>query len=153
MLISSCSRNCVALTLPHIRNIKYHRRSHHFKGVSSYSTEVKDPFHGSYHWYFERIVAAGTMVTLGSMIALPSASHVVDASLMVLLPVHIYNGFSAVILDYLPKRKFGVVYTIFKGSLIVITGVAVFGLYKFNTENIGISEAVRKLWHQTGMEE
>ena len=72
---------------------------------------------------------------------------------MIILPIHIYNGFSAVILDYLPKRKFGIIYTIFKGSLIVVTGVAIFGLYKFNTENIGISEAVRKVWRETSIRE
>lgn len=122
------------------------------RSMSTMNTEVKDPLHGSYHWCFERLIATGTMFALGAMIFLPSASQLVDASLMVLLPIHTYQGFSAVIIDYLPKRKFKIIYTICKGSLLLITGISVYGLYKFNTENIGISTAIRKLWQETKVE-
>lgn len=83
------------------------------------------------------------------MVGLPDPSKIVDAGLNVFLPIHSYLGMSAIVTDYLPRRKFGLIYTISKGFLIVVTTTTAYGLYKLNTENIGFSALVKKVWRES----
>ena len=101
--------------------------------------------HGSWHWYLERVVAVGNASFLGAMIfSAPNA--IVDFGLTFTLPLHAYLGMGAIITDYLPQRKFPYIFRVVKGSLILATGLTVYGFYKFNTDNIGFSAFVKKLW-------
>ena len=60
--------------------------------------------------------------------------------------MHGYLGVSAVLQDYLPKRKFPIVYPIIKGIWMAVSVLAVYGLYQFNTNSIGICSFMKKLW-------
>ena len=60
--------------------------------------------------------------------------------------LHCHIGFGAIIEDYLPKRKFGRFNDALRWGLLGMTGLAVYGAYRFNTENIGISEAIATWW-------
>jgi len=71
----------------------------------------------------------------------------IDLGLAVVLPLHCHLGFGAIVTDYLPKRKFPRVYPISKGLLIAGTGTAIYGLWSFNTKDVGICEAVSTLWN------
>ena len=83
---------------------------------------------------------------LPTMILLPEPSSLVDMSLTFLLPIHCHLGWSAIITDYLPKRKFPLVYPAVKGFLFFATLATTYGLYYFNTNDIGISAFVKRLW-------
>ncbi len=69
-----------------------------------------------------------------------------DLALGVILPLHCHLGFSAIIIDYLPKRKFGAIYTISKTMLYLLTAGTIYGLYEYNTKDVGITEGVSRIW-------
>jgi succinate dehydrogenase (ubiquinone) membrane anchor subunit len=101
--------------------------------------------HGSWHWYFERVVAVTNASFLGAMIA-TNPNYIVDFGLTFSLPLHAYLGMGAIITDYLPQRKFPFIYRFVRTLLYAVTGLTVYGLYKFNTNDIGISALVKKIW-------
>lgn len=67
-------------------------------------------------------------------------------ALGVLLPLHSHVGFGAIITDYLPARKFPRIYPITRTLLYVATAGTLYGLYQYNTSDVGICEGVQTLW-------
>lgn len=104
--------------------------------------------HGSYHWVYERALSVATLGVVGAAFIVPGKS--VDMALGVLLPLHSHIGFGAIITDYLPKRKFPRVYLVARTLLYVGTTGVLFGLYQYNTTDVGICEGVRSLWQAKG---
>lgn len=87
------------------------------------------------------------MATFGLIGAAAFYPHsIVDFGLGIAVPLHCHIGFGSIITDYLPLRKFPVIYRFSRGVLYAATGLTIYGLYKFNTEDIGITEGVKKLW-------
>lgn len=68
-------------------------------------------------------------------------------ALGVLLPLHSHVGFGAIITDYLPARKFPRIYGVARGILYVATAGTLYGLYEYNTRDVGICEGVRSIWN------
>lgn len=81
---------------------------------------------------------------LGAAFLVPG--KMVDLALGVVLPLHCHIGFGAVITDYLPKRKFGLVYPLARAVLLAATAGTIYGLYQYNTKDVGICEGVSRLW-------
>lgn len=106
-----------------------------------------DKIHGSYHWLYERYISIGLLPLVGYPIMM-GPSRTCDLLLGLALPLHCHLGFSQIITDYLNKRKIGNVMNkgVF-GLLYGATALTVYGFYKFNTQDIGITEYVRQLWH------
>lgn len=71
---------------------------------------------------------------------------IVDLALGVVIPLHCHIGFASVITDYLPKRKFAVLYPLARAILMVATAGTIYGLYQYNTKEAGICEGVSRLW-------
>lgn len=65
------------------------------------------------------------------------AQPVLDGILGVSLIVHSHIGFDSVVVDYLHTRKFPILGPIAAWGLRVATGLAVWGVYEFNTNDIG----------------
>ena len=136
-----------------VSNSRHFTLSKVFSSRAAYSTqpiiqkelEVGDRFHGSYHWIYERTLSALSFLTLSCGV-LTGPSHGLDLALATILPLHCHIGFGAIIEDYLPKRKFGRFNDALRWSLLGMTGLAMYGAYRFNTENIGISEAISTRW-------
>lgn len=70
----------------------------------------------------------------------------VDFGLAIVLPLHSHIGFGAMLTDYLPRRKYPSVYPLCRGVLFATTGLCMWGLYRFNTRDVGIVEGVRTVW-------
>jgi succinate dehydrogenase (ubiquinone) membrane anchor subunit len=70
----------------------------------------------------------------------------IDMALGVVLPLHCYLGFECIITDYLPKRRSPFFNSLAQVSLSVATLGSLYGLYKLNTEDVGITEYVKKIW-------
>jgi succinate dehydrogenase (ubiquinone) membrane anchor subunit len=104
-----------------------------------------DKLHGSYHWDFERAVAVVLPILVASA-AIKGHHPVTDALLGVVLPIHCHLGFDACLVDYLHKRKFPVAGPLAKGALWLATGTVMYGCYRLNTEDIGMTELVMKVW-------
>lgn len=120
---------------------------------STVSTQPPSSLHGSYHWLFERFVAVNTLALLTGMIVAPAEYYPwIDFGIGFTLPLHGYLGISAVITDYLHRRKYPVLYPISKFLLAVVSILASYGLYQFNTNSIGFCALIRKLWACDGQE-
>ncbi len=70
----------------------------------------------------------------------------IDFALGVVVPLHCHNGFSSIVTDYLPKRKFPLINPVAYGLLYAGTALTMYGLYKFNTKDVGITEALSQVW-------
>lgn len=100
--------------------------------------------HGSYHWSYERILSIATIPLIASAFTM-THPHI-DFALGIVLPLHCHLGMDCIITDYLPKRRVGVIHPIAKTTLGLTTLLSLYGLYKLNTEDVGITEYVKKVW-------
>ncbi|KAI8853742.1 hypothetical protein BC829DRAFT_382033 [Chytridium lagenaria] len=88
----------------------------------------KSKLHGSYHWNAERALSVLTVPLIGTaFFAGPSPS-------------------SILLSDYIPHRKFGILSTVATWTLRVATGVLLYGLFMFNTNDVGVTAFVKRLW-------
>ena len=110
----------------------------------SLSGEKINPMHGSNHWSFERAISVATFGLIS--VAAIHPHSMVDFGLGIIVPLHCHIGFGAIITDYLPKRKFPVVYRFARGALYASTAITIYGLYKYNTEDVGITEGIKTIW-------
>ncbi|WVQ98548.1 hypothetical protein IAU59_005674 [Kwoniella sp. CBS 9459] len=103
--------------------------------------------HGSYHWAFERVLSAALVpVTVGAAVSTGSAYPIMDGILAISLIIHSHIGFDSCLVDYLHPRKFKVLGNVAQWVLKIATGLSVWGVYEFNTNDIGLTELVRRLW-------
>lgn len=75
----------------------------------------------------------------------------VDAAMGIVLPLHIHMGFGQMIEDYVPKRKFGILYDFCVWLLRLVTGVVLYGCYVINSKDVGLTRLTKQLW--TGKKE
>lgn len=105
---------------------------------------------GSFHWDYERIAAASLipLVTVPLYIGLTGGivPPLLDAALCSVLLIHAQYGFSSCIIDYIPKRKFGVWHNLAMYLLYGGTATGLYGVYQLETENNGIVDLIRRLW-------
>lgn len=109
------------------------------------ATHKPDRLHGSYHWDAERAVSAALVPLIASQLAF-GASPITDTLLGVVLPIHLHIGFGACITDYFNPRKSVVLNKLMTGALWASTTGVLVGCYQFNTNDIGLTEFISKLW-------
>jgi succinate dehydrogenase (ubiquinone) membrane anchor subunit len=107
----------------------------------------EDRSHGSFHWSFERLVAVGLVPIVIAPFAAGSLSPVLDATLGSLLIVHSHIGFESCIIDYIPKRNSKTLHNLARYALYSGSALALIGLYEFETNDVGLSETLRKVWN------
>lgn len=87
------------------------------------------------------------MVPLLAASAINGAHPITDGLLGVVVPIHCHVGFDAMITDYLHPAKVGVWGNkAFTWTLRGATVLALIGCYQFNTNDIGLTELVKKAW-------
>lgn len=106
-----------------------------------------DKSHGSYHWAFEKIIVAGMVPLAVAPFTGITLSPVLDASLSTLILLHAHLGFESCITDYIPKRVYGKVNTAAMGALYAGTALSLYGIYELETNDIGFTAAVGKIWN------
>lgn len=122
------------------------------KGESNEAFKPPEPdhFHGSYHWDYERITAASLLplTTIPLYIAMTGGvvPPLLDASLCLMLIVHVQYGFMSCITDYIPKRKFGIWHDMARYLLYGGSAFALYGVYDLETSNNGIVDLLSKAW-------
>lgn len=105
-----------------------------------------DPAHGSYHWTFDRLLALGLVPLTLAPFASGSLNPAMDAVLCGSLLVHSHMGFANIITDYVPSRSHPKARKFLNWSLGAATLVAGVGLYEFETNDVGITEAIKRVW-------
>ncbi|OZJ02135.1 hypothetical protein BZG36_04798 [Bifiguratus adelaidae] len=104
-----------------------------------------NPMHGSYHWDFERAIAVA-LIPLTVFQFSYGAHPLTDGLLGVILPLHCHIGLDAVITDYIPKRRTPRLYKFATWSLRIATVGVLYGCFCINTETVGMTELVQRLW-------
>ncbi len=104
------------------------------------------PSHGSYHWTFDRLIAAGLVPLTVAPFAAGSLNPTMDAVLCAALLVHSHVGFQAMIIDYVPKWRFPMARRLCMWALNAATALVGIGLYEFETNDVGMVEAGKRIW-------
>ncbi|KAF8066678.1 mitochondrial inner membrane protein [Lyophyllum atratum] len=121
-----------------------------YKGTVNDPTTFPPPSrsHGSYHWAFERLLAASLVpMTAAAFVTSGTAHPVVDGLLGVSLVMHSHLGFDSILVDYVHKRKFPRLGPTVTWALRATTAAVLVGVYQFNTNDIGLTELIVKVWH------
>ncbi|KAM0787528.1 hypothetical protein ACM66B_003599 [Microbotryomycetes sp. NB124-2] len=101
--------------------------------------------HGSYHWSFERALSVALLPMVGAT-AVSSVNPILDGILATAIVAHTHIGFDAILTDYLHPSKFPVIGNVAKWLVRLATGGVLVGIYQFNTNDIGVTELVKKMW-------
>ncbi|KAL2858143.1 CybS-domain-containing protein [Aspergillus pseudodeflectus] len=104
------------------------------------------PSHGSYHWTFERLVCVGLVPITIAPFAAGTLNPTMDAVLCSLLILHSHVGFQASIIDYFPARRVPKTATFLNWLLRGFTLTTAIGLYEFETNDVGLTEAIKRIW-------
>jgi len=75
-----------------------------------------------------------------------SVSPLLDAALIFAIIVHSHAGFQSMIIDYIPVKTYGTARKIFMWGLNLGTLVVAVGFYEFETNDVGVVEAVKRIW-------
>ena len=104
------------------------------------------PAHGSYHWTFERLIALGLVPLTVAPFAAGSVNPTLDAVLCATLLVHSHLGLQSIVIDYVPKKRFPVGRRVGLWALNAATLLVGVGLYEFETNDVGLTEAAKRIW-------
>jgi len=85
-------------------------------------------------------------MTAAAFAASGTAYPVLDGLLGISLVMHSHIGFDAILVDYLHKRKFPILGPLSTWTLRTATVGVLVGVYQFNTNDIGLTELITKVW-------
>uniref|UniRef100_A0A7G1GH00 Succinate dehydrogenase [ubiquinone] cytochrome b small subunit n=1 Tax=Podosphaera xanthii TaxID=135283 RepID=A0A7G1GH00_9PEZI len=133
----SSSKNLILPPLPQVIN-----------GTANDAAPIPtpEPSHGSYHWTFERLVSVGLVPLTIAPFAAGSLNPTLDACLCGAILIRSHIGFEAVIIDYIPRKRLPKTRVAFWWGLRAVTVAVGVGLYEFETNDVGITEAIKRIW-------
>ncbi|QDS70827.1 hypothetical protein FKW77_004995 [Venturia effusa] len=104
------------------------------------------PSHGSYHWTFERLISAGIVpLTMAPFIG-GSLNPLMDGIFCAALLAHSHIGWDAMITDYFPAWRVPKIRALLNWTLRIATVLVGVGLYEFETNDVGVTEAIKRIW-------
>ncbi|MCJ1252035.1 membrane anchor subunit of succinate dehydrogenase, Sdh4 [Trapelia coarctata] len=120
----------------------------HIEGTANDPAPVPDPSptHGSYHWTFERLMSAALIPLTIAPFAAGSLNPVMDAALCFGVLIHSHIGFQSIIIDYIPTKRLPKTRTLLWWGLRGATLLVGVGLYEFETNDVGVTEAIKRIW-------
>ncbi|KAE8211690.1 hypothetical protein CF327_g4595 [Tilletia walkeri] len=104
------------------------------------------PSHGSYHWTLERTLSIALVPLIAAGAVKHGASGILDGAIGLSLVVHSHIGFDACLQDYLHKRKYPIAGPIGVWALRAATVGTLVGIYEFQTNDVGFTELIAKVW-------
>jgi hypothetical protein len=93
-----------------------------------------------------RLVAASLVPLTVLPMATGSLNPVTDGIFGALIVAHSHIGFQSCIIDYFPSRRIPVLRRTLMWTLNAATVLVLIGLYEFETNDVGITEAVKRVW-------
>lgn len=104
-------------------------------------------YEGGYHWTYERFIAI-SLVPLAMSPFIGGVEHpMIDSIFSIALLFHCHTGFKSCIIDYIPKRVYGIWYGLASKLLTFGTFVGMYGVYLLETESNGLFELIRSIWN------
>ncbi|KAL2271009.1 hypothetical protein VTJ83DRAFT_380 [Remersonia thermophila] len=104
------------------------------------------PSHGSYHWTFDRLVAASLVPLTVAPFAAGSLNPTLDALLCATILIHSHTGFQNIIVDYVPQYRTPRARKALIWGLNAATAIVGLALYEFETNDVGVTEAIKRVW-------
>jgi len=105
------------------------------------------PTHGSYHWTFERLISLGLVPLTIAPFASGTMNPTLDAIFVATILIHSHIGFQSLIIDYIPTHQHPTMRKTFGWLLNLATVVVGIGFYEFETNDVGLTEAIKRIWH------
>lgn len=96
--------------------------------------------------HIHRLVCVGLVPLSVAPFAAGSLNPVMDAVLCSLLVAHSHVGFQAAIIDYFRPQRVPKFYSLCNWLLRAFTLTTAVGLYEFETNDVGVTEALRRIW-------
>jgi succinate dehydrogenase (ubiquinone) membrane anchor subunit len=75
-----------------------------------------------------------------------SLNPMTDAILCGTILIHSHIGFTSCIVDYFPPRRVPKTRKLFEWALKAATVAVGLGLYEFETNDVGLTEAIHRIW-------
>ncbi|KAL8683402.1 MAG: hypothetical protein Q9186_000664 [Xanthomendoza sp. 1 TL-2023] len=104
------------------------------------------PTHGSYHWVFERAMSAALIPLTIAPFAAGTLNPMTDALLCAGIIIHSHIGFQSIIIDYVPDKRLPKTRALFWWGLRAATLVVAVGFFEFETNDVGLTEAIKRIW-------
>lgn len=105
-----------------------------------------DIYHGSFSWDYERIVATAMVPLMLTPFVFGVEHPYIDATFTSLLLLHCRYGFLSCIIDYIPKRRYGLWHKIAVWTLNLGTFLSAYGVYLIETEGNGLFTLIAHIW-------
>lgn len=75
-----------------------------------------------------------------------SLNPATDAILCGAILIHSHIGFESMVIDYIPNKKYPKLRVLFWWGLRTATLLVAVGLYEFETNDVGVTEAIKRIW-------
>lgn len=103
-------------------------------------------FHGGHHWSYEKIVTGALIPLTVAPFIFGTEIPIVDTAFGVTCLLHAHMGIKSCIIDYIPKRVYGIWHTYASRLLTLGTSLGFYGIYELETSSNGIFELLKNLW-------
>lgn len=111
-----------------------------------YVPPAPDFFHGGHHWSYEKVVTGALLPLTIAPFIFGTEIPIVDAAFGVTCLFHCHMGMKSCIIDYIPKRVYGIWHTYATRLLTLGTSLGLYGIYQIETTYNGIFEVIKSLW-------
>lgn len=93
-----------------------------------------------------RIMSAGLIPLTVAPFATGSLNPTLDSLLIAGILIHSHIGFESVIIDYVPEHRMPRLRKLLMWALKAATVVVGIGFYEFETNDVGLTEAIKRVW-------
>jgi succinate dehydrogenase (ubiquinone) membrane anchor subunit len=92
------------------------------------------------------LISAGLIPLTIAPFAAGSLNPTTDAILCGAILIHSHIGFESMVIDYIPTHRLPRTRLLFWWGLRLATVVVGVGLYEFETNDVGVTEAIKRIW-------
>jgi succinate dehydrogenase (ubiquinone) membrane anchor subunit len=107
---------------------------------------LTNPSHGSYHWTFERLVSVTLIPLTIALFAAGLLNPATDAILCGAILIHSHISFEAMLIDYIPNKRYPKTRLFFWWTLGAATLTVAVALYEFVMNGVGVTKAIKQIW-------
>lgn len=112
----------------------------------AYTPPEANFYEGGHHWSYERVVAGALVPLTIAPFILGTEIPMIDTIFSVTVLAHSHMGLKSCIIDYIPKRVYGVWHKLASKLLTLGSCVGLYGIYVMETTLGGLFELLKALW-------